>query len=193
MKLCRTQLLTAGLGALALTASSAAIASASTVPTPSPAAARSTAVPAAAHSEPDNERCELHLPAIVTGTPTVKPGAVSGAGVWHDGAGWHLRVTHPGTAAVTFTGTIRSGQPISAKGFQLEPGDTWKLSNGGRTLTFAFTNHGGLDGLDFTDKCAIVTSFNLQRGGHELSPVQVYLGARGGHPTSNPFTIQRHR
>ena len=193
MKLSRTQFLTAGIGALALTASGAAIASASTAPSGSPSAVAPASVPAAAHGEPDNERCEARLPAIVTGTPTVTAGSVSGAGVWHDGTGWHLRVTHPGTAAVAFTGTIRSGQPITAKGYHLEPGDSWKLSNGGRTLTFAFTNHGGLDGLDFTDKCAVVTSFNLQRAGHKLSPVEVYLGARGGHPTSNPFTIQRHR
>jgi hypothetical protein len=191
VKLSRSNVLTAGVGALVLTAAAAGVASAST-PEPSaplhiaPAAATTPAAPIT------EERCEALLPGQVLGSPDLTAGSRSGARIWHDGTGWHLRVTHPGSGTEVFTGTVRSGQPISAHGYKLEPQDGFYLSNGNRTLSFRFVNHGGIDGIDFTDRCAIDTAFSVQRSGHELSPIAVYLGKHGAHPTSNPFLIERH-
>jgi hypothetical protein len=142
---------------------------------------------------PEHERCEATLPAVVIGDPGTKAGAASGVRVWHDGNGWHLRATHPGTDAVAFSGVIRSGQPITATGYRLEKGDSLALSADRRTLTFVLVNHGGLDGVDFTDRCAIHTTFTVRRAGQQVSPSSVFLGAHGGHPTSNPFQIERSR
>ena len=190
MKLSRSRVLTAGLGALILTGAVAGVASASTS---EPTAPLHAAPMASTTTTPPmtEERCEAFLPAVVLGSPGLHAGATSGARVWHDGTGWHLRVTHSGSGTQVFTGVIRSGQPISAHGVALEKQDGYYLSNGSRTLTFRLFNHGGIDGIDFTDRCAIDTAFSVQRDGHELSPAAVYLGRHGVRPTSNPFVIER--
>ena len=93
---------------------------------------------------------------------------------------------------MVFTGTIRSGRVIAAQGYRLEGKDSFHLSADRHTLTFRFVNHGNLDGVDFTDRCATITTFNLKRAGHKMRPAAVFLGAHGAHPAHNPFTIRRH-
>jgi hypothetical protein len=139
------------------------------------------------------EKCAIPLPASVVGDPGVQPGQASGVRVWHDVQGWHVRATHPGTGTEVFTGLIRSPQPISLRGYRLEKQDSVTLADGGRTLRFTLVNHGGVDGVDFTDRCAVNTSFSLLRDGGRLSPTEVYLGAGGSHPAGNPFLVRRHR
>lgn len=138
-------------------------------------------------------RCAASLPPSVLGDPGVHAGESSGARLWHDGAGWHLRFTHPGSGTQVFTGVVTSGQPITARGYKFEKHDSYRLSNRGRTLTFTLVNHGAIDGIDFTDRCAINTAFAVARDGHRLAPVEIWLGAHRAHPTSNPFLVQRHR
>ena len=157
------------------------------------AAAGATTPTDATEESPEHERCEASLPSIVVGDPGATAGDIAGFRVWHDGSGWHVRATHHGSDPVAFSGVVRSGQPITATGYKLEKGDTMTLSKDRRTLTFALVNHGGLDGVDFTDRCAIHTTFTLRRAGHQVPTTAVFLGAHGGHPTSNPFQIERHR
>jgi len=149
----------------------------------------STATPAARAAA--DERCERALPADVVGDPHVVAGAASGLRVWHDTTGWHLRATHPGSAAVVFTGTVRSGQPITVHRYRLEAHDQIGFSRDRRTMTFRFVNHGAVDGIDFTDRCADHTSFAFGRAGHWLAAGDVWLGAQGAHPASDPFTEVR--
>jgi hypothetical protein len=179
----------AGAGALALTAGGTGIASAAVTTT---SAVSTTTSAVATTSTPVDERCDRPLPGVVLGDPGVHAGDASGLRVWHDTSGWHVRGTHPGHEKVTFSGVVRSGQPISAHGYRLESSDRFRVYDGGHTLVFAFANYGAVDGIDFTDACAVHTSFSLQRQGHELSPVAVRLGRHGVHPTGNPFLIQRH-
>ncbi|MCM3883366.1 hypothetical protein [Frankia sp. R82] len=131
------------------------------------------------------------LPVIVLGAPVVKSGAAAGDYVWHDQAGWHLRVTHPGRGKVVFTGTVRADRPITAHGVRLEKGDTLSPGKDHRTLTFRFVNYGSLDGIDFVDGAAARTGFAFTIDGRPASPNVIRLGAHQAHPTSNPFTIER--
>ena len=68
---------------------------------------------------------ETHWPRSVQGMPTtLKAGARAGDYIWHNSTGWHLRVTHPGTTKVIFSGRIVSTKPITFTPYRLEPGDT---------------------------------------------------------------------
>lgn len=132
------------------------------------------------------------LPAVVQGKlPSLKPGSLGGDYLWHDGKGWHLSVTHIGHAKAVFTGTIKASRPISYVKVRDERNDVVKLSADKRTLTFRFVNYAYLDGLDFRVDCAKWVGFSLQADGHRLTPRRVFLGAKGVHPTSNPFVIER--
>jgi hypothetical protein len=184
----------AGLGAMALAAgATAAVAAFSSAPAANAATTSVTTVSetgtTAAHG--DNERCELALPGSVLGSPKLAAGATSGVRIWHDGTGWHLRATHPGTAAVAFSGVVVSGQPITEHPYRLEPQDSVSLSPDHRTMTFRFVNHGAIDGIDFTDGCADHTGFSLWRAGTRLPTGDVFLGEHGAHPGTDPFTVHR--
>ena len=85
---------------------------------------------------------------------TLKAGARAGDYIWHDSTGWHLRVTHPGSAKVIFTGRIVSSAPMTFKPARLERGDTITLSADKKTLTYKFYNYGKVDGVDFKTACA---------------------------------------
>jgi len=170
----------------ALLAGGTAISGAAQAATPSPAA---TSQAPGSSTDPG---CRTgQLPGAVLGTPKVVAGGASGYRVFHDTTGWHVRVTHPGHQAVLFTGVIRSGRPISAKAYKLEAGDHFWLSRDRETLTFEFVNHGAIDGVDFTDACAVWTTFTLNQSAHRISPLDIWLGARGVHPLSNPLAIER--
>jgi hypothetical protein len=159
------------------------------------AAQAATVAPSPASSSPgvsSDTGCSTgYLPAAVLGTPNVTAGSASGYRIYHDKTGWHIRVTHPGHGTVLFTGTVRAGRPIHATGYKLEAGDHFWLSRDRETLTFAFVNHGAIDGVDFTDACSVWTTFTLDQGLHRQSPSNIWLGAHGVHPLSNPFAIER--
>ncbi len=129
------------------------------------------------------------LPAQVQGSPGVRPGQAGTTYLWHDAHGWKLRVTHRGTSKAVVAGTITATRDIShLTRVRLEPGDSAVVSRDGHTLAFRFTNVGHLDGVDFTAECSHALRV-VVRG---ASTQQVYLGARRVHPTSVPFTIERH-
>jgi hypothetical protein len=111
--------------------------------------------------------------------------------VWHDGYGWHLRVTHPGTGAETFTGSVRSPGAITASGYRLEKQDGFSVGPDRHVLTFHLVNHGRVDGIDFTDSCSLRTGISFQRDGHELNTGRIRLGGHAVHPTSDPFAVDR--
>jgi hypothetical protein len=156
-----------------------------TLATPASAAASGTTAA--------DQRCAKPLPASVIGAPALAAGQASGARVWHDRAGWHLRFTHPGKGAQVFSGVVHSPQPITAHGYRLEKQDSLSVSDHGHTLTFRLVNHGAVDGIDFTDRCAINTGFTLVRDGQRLPTTSVFLGAASSHPTSSPFLVQRSK
>lgn len=130
-------------------------------------------------------------PRTVQGTPAVHAGSAAGDYIWHDALGWHLRVTHPGTYGVAFSGTIRANQKLHVRGFRLERGDTFAVSADGLSVTYRFRNHGRLDGLDFTTECATRLGFAGRMNGVPLSVRRIWIGHLGIHPLQNPFAVAR--
>ncbi len=132
-------------------------------------------------------------PAAVQGMPAVHAGSAAGNYLWHDGTGWHLRVTHVGTGAVAFSGTIRADRPLAVHGYRLERGDTFTVSADRLSVTYRFVNHGGLDGLNFTSACATRLGISAKMSGALLPVRRIWIGRAGRHPLQNPFVILRHR
>jgi hypothetical protein len=138
------------------------------------------------------------LPAAILGDPQVKAGQTGGVYIGHgtgansEKVGYGLAVTHVGHAPVVFTGKITASAPITAMKVRDERDDIIRLSPDHKTLTFLFVNYGGIDGVVFRADCAKTVNFSLAANGHELPPTHVFLGAQRVHPTSNPFTIERH-
>ena len=133
---------------------------------------------------------ETHWPVSVQGVPlTLKAGARAGDYIWHSSTGWHLRVTHPGSAKVTFTGRIVSSAPMTFKPVRLEKGDTITLSADKKTLTYKFYNYGKIDGIDFKTACAQRLRFSASINGRKLATSRILLGHYGRHPLENPFVV----
>ena len=130
-------------------------------------------------------------PYAVQGMPTVHAGSAAGDYLWHDATGWHLRVTHVGTAGVTFSGTIRANHKLHVTGFRLERGDTFTVSADGLSATYRFVNHGALDGLNFTTECATRLGVSSRMSGALLPVRRIWIGRAGRHPLQNPFVILR--
>jgi hypothetical protein len=120
-------------------------------------------------------------------------GARAGDYIWHSSAGWHVRVTHAGSARVVFTGTVVSNTPLTVSGYKLEPGDTFSLSADKLTLTYHLVNHGFIDGLDFRTACATHLKFKGSMAGVKLPIGRLWIGRAGHHPLQNPFVILRNR
>lgn len=166
-------------GLVAMLAAPAGVAAAS----PAPTAAAGVATAACTDG---------HWPASVQGMPVnFKAGARGGDYIWHDSKGWHLRVTHAGSHAVVFTGTIHASAPLDADPVKLEPSDHFTVSADRKTITYRFVNYGHVDGLDFTTACAKSVGFRGAMAGHKLPTWRIWLGHNGRHPLENPFIVIR--
>ena len=112
--------------------------------------------------------------------------------LWHDTAGFHLRVTHRTDERIVYSGVVTSPEPMTMDPVRLEKGDTVRLSADRRELVFAFANHGHVDGVNFHAACAAyLTVSRLHAGAAQLPRDRVYLGAFGIHPHQVPFTLHR--
>jgi hypothetical protein len=135
---------------------------------------------------------EGRWPAATQGAPvTWKAGARAGDYIWHNANGWHLRVTHPGTRRVVFSGKIVSDAPLTVTPLSLEAGDVLTLSADKLTLTYRFVNHGRIDGFDFRTACATLLKVKGGMSGAKLPIGRIWIGRAGHHPLSNPFAIGR--
>ncbi|HVU74135.1 MAG TPA: hypothetical protein VHE83_14315 [Mycobacteriales bacterium] len=134
------------------------------------------------------------LSSDVKGKPTtLAPGAAQGTYIYNTGV-WHLRVTHPknpATDPVVFSGIITSDRPMKLHRFHLERTDAVALSKDGKTLTYVFYNYGALDGLDIDTHCSPKVTFNTSVANAQESTSEIYLGAAGVHPATNPFDETR--
>ena len=150
---------------------------------------------ASASPEADGPSCSTgRLPNIVMGSPGVKAGQATGVYLWHGSNGYSLRATHPGKKKVVFTGRLTASNGFShVKPVSLEKADSYALSRDHKTLTFRFTNFGGIDGLNLSADCSRLVRVNVKIDGKEATPRQVLLGHHRSNPTSNPFTIQRSK
>ena len=113
--------------------------------------------------------------------------------LWHDTHGMHLRVTHRTSSRAVYTGTITTSTAMRIDPVKLEKGDVARLSADHRTLVFAFSNYGHIDGVNFHADCATsLTVAHLNEGNLRLPASRVYLGAAKVHPSQVPFTVHRH-
>jgi hypothetical protein len=135
---------------------------------------------------------DTHWPLSVQGQPTLfHVGALGGDYIWHDLAGWHVRVTHPGTSRVVFSGRIVATAPMRVAPVRLEGGDTIALSADRLTLTYRLSNHGGIDGFNFQTACARRIAFSGAMSGALLPISRIWIGRANHHPLQNPFAIVR--
>lgn len=136
--------------------------------------------------------CPGHWPAAVAGVPaTYHAGAKAGDYLWHDARGWHLRVTKITDSRAVFTGRITSDRPMVVRGVFLDSQDAFTVSDGGRTITYRFVNHGHLDGLDIRTACASRLTVTGSMDGTRLPASRIWIGAGGAHPLGVPFAILR--
>ncbi len=144
-----------------------------------------------AEAAADNASCTSgHWPGWVDGRPAgVHPQGAQGVYLWHDGYGWHLRVTHRGTAKQVFEVKISAPSGLYGVERLTERGDV--LVNDGTTLLMRFSNYGALDGVDFRVHCGPGITVNANVDGAQVSPTRVFLGRFSAHPTSVPFAIER--
>ncbi len=152
-------------------------------------AANPAAVPA---TTVDTSCTAGHWPARTQGRPAaLKVHGAAGDYLWHNAKGWHLRVTHRGSARMVFTGKIVSDQPLTVVPRRLESRDSYTLSGDGLTLTYRFVNHGSVDGLDIRTACATKLRVTGAVAGAKLPVRRIWLGRAGRHPHHNPFVIKR--
>jgi hypothetical protein len=131
-------------------------------------------------------------PASVTGTPQPAAGAAEGYYLGVTGSTWTLKVTHPGTGKVLFTGkiTINTGKITSLTPISLGTGDSAQAK--GRTLTFTITSHGQVNGFRFTTKQATSLTFTLKVNGNAATTSQLHLGPGATKASSHsPLTFTR--
>ena len=132
------------------------------------------------------------LPSYVEGRPAdLHVRGAAGDYVWHDSSGWHLRVTHRTAKRMVFRGVIVASGPLTFQRVRDEAHDKVALSSDGTKLVFRFVNHGGIDGVDFTDSCASTLKFALAVNGHHLSRNGIFIGSQSARPDHNPFAITR--
>ncbi|MBW8826192.1 MAG: hypothetical protein JF603_07575 [Acidobacteria bacterium] len=141
---------------------------------------------------PSNACATGAWPAAVVGqTASFRAGAASGVYLWHDRKGWHLRVTHPGSNKVTFSGVVRSNRPIRDHAVKNEKNDKLRGGRDRRSFSFVFRNYGKIDGVDWRSPCASSMWLDLSRDGARMAVADIYLGAQGAHPDANPVYLTR--
>jgi hypothetical protein len=135
------------------------------------------------------------VPAEFQGRPAgFRAGLPLGYWIWHDSAGWHVAGTHATKNKVVLSGVVRTSNPMRASGVRLEHGlhgDRWIIGTNQRTLTFRFTNHGGMDALRIAADCSPTVSFTLYADGHKVAPSRIHLGSGGVAATANPVVMNR--
>jgi hypothetical protein len=132
-------------------------------------------------------------PAWTQGRPDgFAAGATGGVYLWHDGTGWHLRVTHATDDKSTFAGQIvTTGHLVDVQAIALEKNDALHVGPGGHSVTFRFENYGHIYGFDFRSRCAPSISFGFTRAGHRLPADRIFVGDHTTHPPTDPFRIVR--
>jgi hypothetical protein len=132
-------------------------------------------------------------PAWANGRPAgIDPKTAAGTFMWHDKAGWHIRVTHRHDARRTFAGRLTtSGRFFDVKAVRLEGHDAVSVSADHHTLTFRFGNYGAVDGLNFRVACAPSIGFEFVSDGTTMLASRVTIGHSAVNPATNPFEITR--
>ena len=153
----------------------------------------STTVASGATSPPPCTTHDDPWPAYTQGLPAgIDPNTAAGVYMWHDGYGWHIRVTHHSDSLRTFSGQLMTnGTFANVSAVKLEPGDTLATSANKHTISFLFTNYGHVDGLNFITHCSTSIYFAFQSDGRTVPADKIIIGHNKVHPAGDPFTITR--
>lgn len=151
------------------------------------------ALAAAPAASAHNPGCRTgRLPVTVVGSPGLKAKQAVGAYLWHNGHGYSLRVTHPGSTKLTISGSVTVSRAIhNVRRVRLERNDSVRVGPRRHTATFVFNNYGYIDGFDFTAACSKTVRVAVKVGAAQATPAQVFLGKTRVNPTSVPFTVER--
>ncbi len=125
----------------------------------------------------------------VEGRPVFKAGRSTGYVMWHDPAGWHMRVTTRGKAH-RFHGSITSsGEVTWFRRVNCENNDVVTKA-GGRTIRFDLKAAGGADGIDFRVKGDLLT-FKPRVDNRAAAVSQVRLGRNMRRASTIPLVVKR--
>jgi hypothetical protein len=132
-------------------------------------------------------------PVVADGRPAGLDGGDAAADyIWHDGTGWHLRVTHQSDRHQVWSGVLTTKGTFSdVDAVKLERNDYFKVSPDKHTIVFRFYNYGAIDGLDLRTHCAEGIHFALRADGAPVNPTEVIIGHGAHNPPQVPFTIRR--
>ena len=185
------QLAAVGVLAVTLVGGGATSALAATTSTTASGPTAPTAAPGTATERPAKCLPSGHddaWPGWANGRPDRDPGVR----VWHDGSGWHVRVTHDTVHDRVFEGEIyTTGTLVGVHAVRTEKNDSLVVGAGGHTIRFRFNNYGGTDGFDFATHCAPFLALGFLSDGHVVPTARIAIGAGSRHPGSDPFLIVR--
>lgn len=141
----------------------------------------------------------LAIPAILLavpaatfeGRPTFDAGSASGAFVWHDGNGLHVRFTTKANERY-YHGKVCAGKIMQLDGYHVDDDSRNKVekSEDGKCINIELYNKMTLNGFDFKAKGKKV-EFRLKVGSGILKPKNIWIGAGNTHPPASPFTLDR--
>jgi hypothetical protein len=103
--------------------------------------------------------------------------------VWHDPAGWHLRVRSE--AARRFEGLVVTGDARSVTAIGVEPA---AVRAAGAGIAFDIVAGAGAGEVGFDWQGSGCAEFSLYLDG-DARPLRVFAGAFGAHPTRIPFLL----
>ncbi len=123
------------------------------------------------------------------GEPTYIPGTDVGYFIWHDNAGWHLRMSGDGGTDY-FNGTITASESFTNLNyfdFETGEGDTAGIGN---PTSFNMNEGSGEDSLDFNITGGTVT-FDLWLN-DAYQTFTIFVGSSKANPVSVPFLLSEY-
>jgi hypothetical protein len=116
------------------------------------------------------------------GQPAFKAGDPEAFWIWHDGAGWHLRVT-TGKKRHKYHGLVRGEGLAEAKATKKALGPNITATE--KVVRFEFEAAEGTEGFDWK-AAGPCTTYELKIDGQAL-PDKIHVGAHGETPSAMPF------
>ncbi len=206
----RIMVLSGALAASTLLAAPA-MADDTTAPTTDPAPVITPATPVTPAPVRFRNTCRAKLatlPATVEGQPaTFAPGVAKGLYIWHEKAGWRVRLTHPQTrdaqnrpSLIEVRGRITSTRPLTnVRTIQLEDkqrGEWVSVQRPKRkVMDFRFVNGGFIDGINFAAGCSGRLSFTVWEvtrdaaGAIVRTPLPVFVGSAATPVTADSTPV----
>ena len=136
--------------------------------------------------------CVLALAASAfDGKPTYSAGCATGAWIWSEENGLHLRVTTKDGAHV-FKGKICANEITDMDYYHVADvsSNSVTLSGDHKCAHFDLQVNQTLVGFNFNARGQKV-EFSIQMDEQNLPPQKIWIGGHGVNPPSNPFTLDR--